>query len=481
VQCQSVTPSTKVCGRCKGACYCSTECQRLHWRSDHKLICDVSQQIREAFHFNSKIIQACINLKGNFLILRVDATPDRTALTSIVKMRCAQGMCTESNCSSAANHHVFHQMFLAHVDTVINHKRENISLIYDVKTNVFIEVPDNDLAQWVYLVPPANVKFDLCYAPLPESLPVASPKAGANLTPSINAVLRYLRRKRKESKKKGTIHKLEDEIMHFATEFPKQLRASTVQIISPYTSNLWKEVFGVIPDPFVERLVNGPLRSEIVDGGMTTQIVAEVSIFTAQALIRREDFMCQHEGESIREHTLESKRPQANVEETMANARQTAYCFRTMASYMAREKVNPHGLHNSLWGFFKLGVLHEVQRPCCFHCGDSDRITQATPSCTECHLAIFCSEECHAAGKDSHKDWCTAVKEDALSTACYPSAECCICLDAVPEVITKPCRHVVMCASCHQSGDISACPVCMQTILSVNSFYNEPTAKNSNA
>jgi len=38
---ESVTTKFKFCGRCKEACYCSTECQRLHWK-EHRITCVMS-------------------------------------------------------------------------------------------------------------------------------------------------------------------------------------------------------------------------------------------------------------------------------------------------------------------------------------------------------------------------------------------------------------------------------------------------------
>ncbi|KAK5969220.1 hypothetical protein GCK32_011877 [Trichostrongylus colubriformis] len=39
-------------------------------------------------------------------------------------------------------------------------------------------------------------------------------------------------------------------------------------------------------------------------------------------------------------------------------------------------------------------------------------------------------------------------------------AECCICLATKPCVLFLPCRHMVICDTCHAESTITECPTC---------------------
>jgi len=40
--CGSDAPPTRRCSRCRSVIYCSTACQREHWKNEHKHVCDQS-------------------------------------------------------------------------------------------------------------------------------------------------------------------------------------------------------------------------------------------------------------------------------------------------------------------------------------------------------------------------------------------------------------------------------------------------------
>ena len=57
-----------VCSGCKIAKYCSRECQKLHWKQEHKKVCALSNGVGFTVHIDSTNIQTIGNFRGSVVV-----------------------------------------------------------------------------------------------------------------------------------------------------------------------------------------------------------------------------------------------------------------------------------------------------------------------------------------------------------------------------------------------------------------------------
>ncbi len=60
----------------------------------------------------------------------------------------------------------------------------------------------------------------------------------------------------------------------------------------------------------------------------------------------------------------------------------------------------------------------------------------------------------------------TIVEEVQVHLTIYRSEECCVCMDALSEIVMVDCGHLCMCPDCSKTYTATTCPMCRSTIKS---------------